>query len=199
MPEYLSPGVYVEEIPSTIKPIAGVSTSTAAFVGIVRDHIVIPEGNPDYDPTKPSSETNRSWRSWTFPVDDDTQYNKAKEDLSKLTKPNVRPATPSDTSPNGLKAFRAAQDALATAARRRASGSLAPQGQPVLCTTFAEFTRSFGGFSTDGLLPAGAAAAGGGGGAAAGGGGAAGAAPVAENGATTAPGQSQLAHGVFAF
>src|SRR4051794_22328079 len=34
MPQYLSPGVYVEEIPSADKPIAGVGTSTAAFIGI---------------------------------------------------------------------------------------------------------------------------------------------------------------------
>ena len=34
MAEYLSPGVYVEEKPSGNKPIAGVGTSTAAFVGI---------------------------------------------------------------------------------------------------------------------------------------------------------------------
>jgi hypothetical protein len=33
MPEYLSPGVYVEEIDSGPKPIEGVSTSTAAFIG----------------------------------------------------------------------------------------------------------------------------------------------------------------------
>jgi Bacteriophage tail sheath protein len=33
MPTYLSPGVYVEEIPSTSKPIEGVGTSVAAFVG----------------------------------------------------------------------------------------------------------------------------------------------------------------------
>lgn len=33
MPEYLSPGVYMEEIDSGPKPIEGVSTSTAAFVG----------------------------------------------------------------------------------------------------------------------------------------------------------------------
>lgn len=33
MPEYLSPGVYVEEIDSGPKPIEGVSTSVAAFVG----------------------------------------------------------------------------------------------------------------------------------------------------------------------
>jgi phage tail sheath protein FI len=34
MPEYLSPGVYVEEVSSGIKPIEGVGTSTGAFVGL---------------------------------------------------------------------------------------------------------------------------------------------------------------------
>ena len=33
MPSYLHPGVYVEEIPSGVKPIEGVGTSTAAFIG----------------------------------------------------------------------------------------------------------------------------------------------------------------------
>ena len=31
---YLSPGVYVEEVSGGVKPIAGVGTSTGAFVGI---------------------------------------------------------------------------------------------------------------------------------------------------------------------
>src|SRR5688572_10115437 len=34
MPEYLSPGVYVEEIDAGTKPIEGVSTSTAGAVGV---------------------------------------------------------------------------------------------------------------------------------------------------------------------
>ena len=34
MPEYLSPGVYVEEIDVGPVPIEGVSTSTAGFVGM---------------------------------------------------------------------------------------------------------------------------------------------------------------------
>ena len=34
MPEYLHPGVYVQEVPSAVKPIEGVSTSTAGFVGV---------------------------------------------------------------------------------------------------------------------------------------------------------------------
>src|SRR5262245_51071362 len=33
MPEYLSPGVYVEEVASGPRPIEGVSTSTAGFAG----------------------------------------------------------------------------------------------------------------------------------------------------------------------
>src|SRR5215211_7096917 len=34
MPNYLTPGVYVEEVPAQSKPIEGVGTSTAAFVGL---------------------------------------------------------------------------------------------------------------------------------------------------------------------
>ena len=36
MPEYLAPGVYVEEISTGARPVEGVSTSTAAFVGPTR-------------------------------------------------------------------------------------------------------------------------------------------------------------------
>lgn len=42
MPQYLSPGVYVEEVPSAVKPIAGVGTSTAGFIGIVPDSVQLP-------------------------------------------------------------------------------------------------------------------------------------------------------------
>lgn len=42
MPQYLSPGVYVEEVPPAAKPIAGVGTSTAGFVGIVPPNIQLP-------------------------------------------------------------------------------------------------------------------------------------------------------------
>jgi phage tail sheath protein FI len=50
MPVYQSPGVYVEEAPSAVKPIAGVSTSTAAFIGIVPDVLkLVARGQPDAD------------------------------------------------------------------------------------------------------------------------------------------------------
>ena len=42
MPQYLTPGVYVEEVPSAVRPIAGVGTSTAGFVGSVADDVTMP-------------------------------------------------------------------------------------------------------------------------------------------------------------
>src|SRR5262245_24990183 len=46
MPQYQSPGVYVEDVPPSSKPIAGVGTSTAGFVGVVPNTIQMPD-KPD--------------------------------------------------------------------------------------------------------------------------------------------------------
>lgn len=42
MPQYLSPGVYVEEVPPLSRPIAGVGTSTPGFIGVIPDTIHLP-------------------------------------------------------------------------------------------------------------------------------------------------------------
>jgi hypothetical protein len=55
MATFLSPGVFVEEVPSAIKAIAGVSTSTAAFVGIVPDVVQLVARNPAFDPSDPKT------------------------------------------------------------------------------------------------------------------------------------------------
>jgi hypothetical protein len=39
---YLSPGVYVEEVPPLARPIAGVGTSTPGFIGVIPDTIQLP-------------------------------------------------------------------------------------------------------------------------------------------------------------
>lgn len=49
---YQAPGVYVEEVPSAQKPIAGVGTNTVGFIGIVEDEIKYPKPNENYDPTR---------------------------------------------------------------------------------------------------------------------------------------------------
>src|SRR5215469_655872 len=115
MPEYLSPGVYVEEVPSAIKPIVGVSTSTAAFVGIVPNGpLDIPEDNPDYDPSKPAAGDNQPYRIWKFPYPDQ-QLADAKKAFTDLAKPDVKPPQPKDVTTAGLKAFRIARENLALA------------------------------------------------------------------------------------
>lgn len=95
---YLSPGVYVEEVPSSIKAIAGVGTSTAGFIGIVPNSLTIPAPNPDYDPT-------------------------AATDLT---------ATPPVNPPSVTAAF-----------------TPVAANEVKLCTTFGDFKKSFGDFSTD--------------------------------------------------
>ena len=57
MPQYLAPGVYVEEVEAGAKPIAGVGTSTAGFIGVVEDDVVLPfrPGRP-LDPGNPVAE-----------------------------------------------------------------------------------------------------------------------------------------------
>jgi len=48
---YRAPGVYVEEVPSALQPIAGVGTNTAGFIGIIpEDDIEYPVPNELYDP-----------------------------------------------------------------------------------------------------------------------------------------------------
>jgi len=82
MSQYLSPGVYVEEVPSAIKAIAGVSTSTAGFVGVVPDKIHLlakdpaaPAATKFVDFTLPTpADTPRLITSWT-------QFTKAFGDL----------------------------------------------------------------------------------------------------------------------
>ena len=53
MPTYLSPGVYVEEVPAGSRPIEGVGTSVAAFVGLA-------EKGPVNEPTLVSNWTQFS-------------------------------------------------------------------------------------------------------------------------------------------
>jgi phage tail sheath protein FI len=58
MPEYLSPGVYVEEIEIGAKPIEGVSTSTVGFVGMT-EHVAVDGFDNDTLLNKPTLTT--SW------------------------------------------------------------------------------------------------------------------------------------------
>jgi uncharacterized protein len=222
MPEYLSPGVYVEEVPSAIKPIAGVSTSTACFIGMVPDTINIPFENPSYDPTDKSATAAPPYLTRPFPFralpvgDAEAAALKAFQDGSATLKALADPAQPLSPSADTLRdsakvtSFLQTRNAIATfkstypeladggaalndfqknlgllkplaadpdkpdhpsADTKTDAGKLAQfqdlkkkvrafkarypdmadAGDPVLCTTFSDFQRSFGDFSTDGI------------------------------------------------
>src|SRR5205823_6273625 len=70
MPQYLSPGVYVEEVPSAIKPIAGVSTSTAAFIGIFPDSYPVPP-SLQVSGEKVTADGSEKVRLKNYPVSED--------------------------------------------------------------------------------------------------------------------------------
>lgn len=145
MASYLHPGVYVEDVPSAVHPIVGVGTSTAGFIGIVPDSFDLPEVTNALIGTGDGTTT-------VFPL----------------------PTAPIDTT-SGTFAFRVAgtADSAATvqagqspgtmtvtlssapAAGAPIRGDFTPQfaavaaAQPILCTTFSDFTRAFGPFSRD--------------------------------------------------
>ena len=143
MPEYMSPGVYVEEVPSAIKPIAGVSTSTAGFVGVVPSPINIPEENPAYDPTKQRSDANSPFITWQFPFTVDVDALKQKRDTAAAAAAGAK----NDSAK--LKAARDAQRDYSVALARQQYDTIADPHTPILCTSFSDFAKSFGGFSND--------------------------------------------------
>ena len=65
MASYLSPGVYVEDVPPSSKPIAGVGTSTAGFIGVVPNNISMPT-KPDGSGNYPVADVSKAYlvTSW---------------------------------------------------------------------------------------------------------------------------------------
>ena len=59
MPSYLSPGVYVEEVPPLARPIVGVGTSTPGFIGVIPDTVQIPAST---NPTDAATDIARGFK-----------------------------------------------------------------------------------------------------------------------------------------
>jgi uncharacterized protein len=146
MPAYLSPGVYVEEVPSAVKAIAGVSTSTAGFIGIVPNAVTIPVEavkdrtigvgpGPAFDlPHNPVQTT-----AGTFQI----RVNGAPvaATLANNAATGKSTATLGAAAPAGAPIV---ADYLVVS-----SFSPVPAGEIKLCTNFTEYKKFFGDFSTD--------------------------------------------------
>jgi uncharacterized protein len=144
MSEYLSPGVYVQEIPSAVKPIAGVSTSTACFLGIVPADLEVPEENPKYDPTGRSAGDDTKVPFVLKPVKflPPDELKKRADAVAGAQKAFNENKDPKETK-KLLEALQKTKDERSEAEAR------AENMTPVLCTNFGEFKRHFGDFSTN--------------------------------------------------
>jgi phage tail sheath protein FI len=158
---YASPGVYVEEVPSAIKPIAGVSTSTAGFIGVVPDSLPIPP--EDYTIGKKVGQEIGSWGDGTtkkfkladYPVVTDSNTFRVRVGTSPV---NATLDNTVDDKGNPVAIATITGDAPATV--KSEDKVLAdyvtfqvftpvPAGQATLCTNFTEYKTAFGDFSLD--------------------------------------------------
>ena len=147
MPQYLSPGVYVEEVPSAVQAIAGVGTSTAGFIGIMPGSFMVPAPNPYYNSA----------------LDTDDSFND--KDIEVV--PSAAKLVGITLADGTLVANREQADAVVEAVKQAGKTRIAIKNtshvqttmtlktlndDPTivkLCTNFAEFKNVFGDFSDD--------------------------------------------------
>jgi phage tail sheath protein FI len=152
MATYLSPGVYVEEVPSGSAPIAGVGTSTAGFIGVIADDTV----------NGPNPDVLTEVTGEIIPSGTNTQkdFNLANTPIAK--------AEPASFTVNGVAVpadeftLSATQVTFETAPGTDAEiignyfyyekhdiYTILAAGEVKLCTNFTEFKKYFGDFTTD--------------------------------------------------
>ena len=150
MPQYLSPGVYVEEVPSSIKAIAGVSTSTAGFIGTFGDTITVPVSGVKNETVGAGDGTKTVFDlpKERYPVSTTAKTFEVRVNGAAAT------ATLSNDDVKKLSqvTFTAAPaNGAAITADFVLVSSFKPAavGEAKLCTNFSDFKRFFGDFSTD--------------------------------------------------
>ncbi|NJM70158.1 MAG: phage tail sheath family protein [Scytonema sp. RU_4_4] len=159
MAEYLSPGVYVEEIPSLIKPIAGVSTSIAGFIGVVPNLLpelpvsVVNQEIRKGDGIKKDFELPKKHYPLIIPEQDQEKNYQfyVKENSGVVTKID---ATLRNDEDNQVAIVTLSQEPPLTQEQVLIGDykhvfKPVPVGEVKLCTNFTEFTKFFGDFSTN--------------------------------------------------
>jgi phage tail sheath protein FI len=153
MPSYKSPGVYVEEVPSAVKAIAGVSTSTAGFIGIVPNTLVIPL---DAVTDRLIGTGDAAKTSFDFPPPPVTVLTTPGSFQIRVNGQPVAGATLANNNTTRIPTAAALTPPPATGARISADYVVinnftvpVPAGEVRLCTNFSEYKNFFGDFSTD--------------------------------------------------
>jgi len=145
MPTYLSPGVYVEEVPPLARPIAGVGTSTAGFIGVIPDSHIIP--NPVTEVAIGVGDGTKDFKLPDYPVDTTSGKFKIRVKGKEVTGATLANDDAKKESTVTLT--------TAPAPGEKIDGDyiinrkVVAAGEVKLCTSFDEFKKFFGDFSTD--------------------------------------------------
>ncbi|HKX29087.1 MAG TPA: phage tail sheath C-terminal domain-containing protein [Blastocatellia bacterium] len=146
MPQYLSPGVYVEEVPSAVKAIAGVGTSTAGFIGVVGNKLTSPLYTVTNETPVPATDPKEFLLS-VYPVVEtagtfEVRVNGKIDATAKLDN--------DDPNKRGKVIFTAAPAAGASiSVDYMYEFTPVDAGVVKLCTTFSDYKKFFGDFSAD--------------------------------------------------
>lgn len=147
MATYLSPGVYVEEVPSGIQVIAGVGTSTAGFIGVCEDQVSVAMNAP----VKGESLGQGTGSKKTFDLAVEPALEAAGTYTIYVNGEAATGVVISHTAAGNARAvFDDAPDqgAVITADYQPAAVvATPPAGEAVLVTNFTEFKDHFGDFS----------------------------------------------------
>jgi uncharacterized protein len=145
---FRSPGVYVQEVPSAIRPIAGVGTSTAGFIGVCPDSVEVPLAHitGEFVGSGDAEATSFVLRQYPVLTANGTYQVRVAGTTTQATLSNDDTARQSRLAFTTAPAGGAAIMVDYTVGR---SQQIAPAGEPRLCTNFSEFSQAFGGFSSD--------------------------------------------------
>jgi phage tail sheath protein FI len=153
MPQYLSPGVYVEEVPSAVQPIAGVGTSTAGFIGIVPNTITVPVSSSlvtgEAIGTGDAAKTAFNLKKYPVNTTAGTFQIRVNGSPVAATLANDDATKVSQVTFSAPPANNAVITGDYVGEYKTTAFALADAGAVKLCTNFSEFKKSFGDFSTD--------------------------------------------------
>jgi phage tail sheath protein FI len=168
---YSAPGVYVEEVPSAQKPIAGVGTNTAAFIGIVPDEIQYPVRNDKYNPMAAAAKIDATGSSEEKINALEREKTALKTNLDTkiagINKGEQSPADKKTAIDEATAAYRDEVKAIDNKIRLLKTPATPPEDENLkpyrletfkvkidpyvtkLCTNFTDYTSNFGPFSAD--------------------------------------------------
>jgi uncharacterized protein len=147
MPQYFSPGVYVEEVPSAVQAIAGVGTSTAGFIGIVPNDIDLPV-RISGERIIPEQGAGKTFNLGKAPVATDAGtydvwVGGLLDEGATLANADGAPSTVTITREHNGKAV------VVNYLQRQPLAIPVEAGAVKLCTNFSDFRKFFGDFSLE--------------------------------------------------